>query len=109
MKREKLQPCQRKRTAYEWDLEEFDSYGDVVNHHHSDSLLEIGAPDFNRSRYALVLVRDSGSEADGLQDRQWAYTEPHNGQLILPLEFDGGAKIPVRFNRELRDWQNEDK
>ena len=45
----------------------------------------------------LVLVRDWGNENQGLEDRQWAYVEGWK----LPDEFDGGAKVPQRFQSEL--------
>ena len=103
--RELLQDCQRRETWYEWDLEEIDEYGDVIDHHHADKLSEFPL-DFDPESYVLVLVRDSGCEADGLDDRQWAYTAlDDNLDWILPSHFDGGNLVPKKYHAELARWQ----
>lgn len=48
--------------------------------------------------FRIGLVRDVGTDWDGLTDRQWAYLDADGA---LPDEFDGGASIPQRFRREL--------
>ena len=84
---------------YEWDVETLstDGYEDILEHDHTENLKEyIGLfPLPNNQR--LVLIRDQGNEDQGLLDRQWAYVK--DGKL--PIEFDGGSKVPKRFHKEL--------
>ena len=44
----------------------------------------------------LTIVRDAGSESEGLIDRQWCYVGPG---LVLPATFDGGARVPTYLRR----------
>jgi hypothetical protein len=46
----------------------------------------------------MVLVRDVGTECDGVEDRQYAYVTE---DWTLPAEFDGGARVPKRFHAQL--------
>jgi len=46
----------------------------------------------------VALVRRAGIEI-GLLDQQWAYVE--DGKL--PAKFDGGARVPARYHREVAD------
>lgn len=103
--REKLQDCQKSQVFYEWDFEVSDEHGDIVDHEHYDKLPKTSSEIKMEENVELVLIRESGNEADGLQDRQWAYPEIQNGILCLPEEFDGGNKIPRRFREELAKWQ----
>jgi len=100
-------------TTYEWDIEVIDlETDDILDHHFSDKCP--GVP--TEADCKLVLVRDvwipmtdeqlgrhqkifgvpCPTDMD-LHDRQWAYVEGGN----LPVEFDGGARVPKRFFEEL--------
>lgn len=92
----------RRTVSYEWDIETVDEQGDVENHHHADRLADLPPLQANQR---LVLVRDYGCEADGLEDRQWAYVE----EGVLPEFFQttGGADdaaVPERFRAEFNKY-----
>lgn len=88
---------------YEWDVEEVDQFGDVIDHNHFDSYVDaLGC--FNRlseelsddMTYEIVLVRNGDNE------RSWAYLE--NGELPESFEDAYGvetAKVPKRFVKEI--------
>jgi hypothetical protein len=87
--------------GYEWTIEAVDEYGDIQDNDHRDSLKKSreSAEFFKSQGWSKVeigLVRNVGDDVDGLQDRQWAYLEDDK----LPIKFDGGAKVPVRFLQE---------
>ena len=89
------------RTHYDWCCEELADGGedaDIEELYHVDTYAEAvdRMGDFKFARVSLT--RDRGSEAEGLQDRQFAYVEDDG---TLPEEFDGGAKIPKRFHNEV--------
>lgn len=65
--------------AYEWVVETVDADDDIVDVHHSDTLV-------------AALVAAAATQAP--QDRQWAYL---NQDGRLPAVFDGGAPVPARF------------
>ena len=84
---------------YEWDYETIDEHGDIINHTHAAKLADYTKEDITPS---LVLIRDSGNEAEGLQERTWAYVT--NG--VLPGYFQDAAgcncsKVPAKFHKEL--------
>jgi len=84
--------------TYEWDIEEVDQYGDIVDHHHADEARNL--PDVSGD---LVLVRDAGNEHFGVTERSWAYVV----EGALPEFFTDAygaetAKVPKRFHDELR-------
>ena len=89
------------RVGYEWDWEEMDGPGDdadIIEHHFGDAL----EPRPFAGPGRLVLVRSSGSDVDGVTDRQWAYVQPDG---MLPEHFAGssgeaGSRVPVRYRRE---------
>ncbi len=91
---------------YEWVVEtvELDSE-DIIDTEGCDNLeraLELLACDPGEGHYnRLVLVRDKEASVNryGDEDRQWAYVE--DGEL--PLEFDGGAKVPEKYRKQYRD------
>ena len=89
----------RNRVDYEWDIETVDEYDDIQDHHHSDVCFDLIKYPLKESE-RLVLVRDVGNDDDGLQDRQWAYVDASG----LPDFFDGGAKVPKRFHKELAKY-----
>jgi hypothetical protein len=85
---------------YEWAIETVDEYGDVNDVDHDDRLVNLLAVCLGPTKH-LVLIRDEGDEFEGLIDRQWAYVKPAK---TLPTHFDGGAKVPQRFHKEVALW-----
>lgn len=90
------------QTLYEWDYETVDVHGDVQDHNHADKLSMFTDSDKTDS---LVLIRNSGNEAEGLTERYWAYVK--NGKL--PEYFQDSnenniCKVPARFHAELAKY-----
>ncbi len=87
--------------GYEWVVEEWDDNENIINLNHSDdfasALRRFHELESEGIEVSIGLVRDRWTEADGVEDRQWAYLE--NG--VLPIEFDGGAKVPQKFLKEV--------
>jgi hypothetical protein len=95
------------KTKYEWDIETVDEHGDVIDHHHADTILGLRIGDLDLldgEKRLLVLVRDEWDDREGLTSRGWAYVE--NGEL--PKRFDDGQietfLVPQRFRDELSQW-----
>ena len=97
-------------TRYEWDIETLDEYGDIENHDHRDKLSEFPLNHFDgdKARFDLVLVRDVGSEHEGVTDRLWAYVFFCKSTDVFRLpEFfsdcgeDTRTRVPKRFQKEL--------
>lgn len=86
------------QVSYEWAIETVDEHDDIIDVDHADTLAEARHRLDSNQRQQIALVRDTGSDLEGLCDRQWAYLE--NGKL--PEAFDGGAKIPKRFFDEIK-------
>ena len=90
-----------RRTAYEWDLESYDEYGDIIDHYFHEKCPTESLPEDGSTK--LVLVK---SEAVGYPDdeysydidhRTWAYVDA-DGQL--PEFFCDGSKVPQRLRKE---------
>ena len=96
-----------KLVRYEWVIETIakdDEYEDIQAVYHSDTF--IGATEWavilraDNWRVEVGLVRDViDSFDDDLEDRQWAYLEEDGS---LPQCFDDGAKVPKRFQKEVK-------
>jgi len=90
-----------RRTAYEWDLEQMDEHGDIIDHSFQDKCPTEPLPEDNS--VALVLVK---SEAEGYPDDEASYHMDHRTWAYvtvdgrLPETFDDGSKVPVRFHKE---------
>ena len=84
--------------SYEWDVEKItlDEHEDIIDHDHADNLIDLKCHFPLEKDKRLVLVRDEFKDYD-LQDRQWAYCN----EAGLPIEFDGGSKVPKSFHDEL--------
>lgn len=101
---------QGERVSYEWDIETFVAPdGDIIDHDHRNTLAEFSRDELwdalngkvtGEMSTRLVLVRDVGSDLDGLTDRQWAYVE----DMRFPDAFDNGALVPKRFIDELHQF-----
>lgn len=93
-------PMFKLKTAYEWAVEYSDENGDIEDIHHADKFSEIVGTLNNQTNEGrtgeYVLIRDTYTEADGLQERSWAY--PSN--KTLPSEFDSGHKVPNRYAKQ---------
>lgn len=89
------------KVDYEWTTETIDADGDIIDSSFYDKLSSISKDDFKSNDVGLV--RNEGNEADGLEDRFWAYIK--DGKL--PEYFvDGGGhsidiKVPQKFHKEL--------
>jgi hypothetical protein len=90
--------------SYEWTLEEVDENGDII-----DSNFAYRLSNFNKASLEgkdLGLVRNEGSEENGLKGRYWAYVR--DGKL--PETFEDGAgnkisiKVPKKFHTELNKY-----
>ena len=92
--------------TYEWDYETLNEHGDIIDHNHADKLLQFSHEDVTDT---LVLVRDKGTENNGLQERTWAYVIDN----FLPDYFSDATgnplhKVPKIFKEELIKY-NETK
>jgi hypothetical protein len=96
----------KSQTTYEWTLEDIDEHGDVISSDHSDTLDRFREY-IGKAGYAVGLVRDVYTNIDiqggyctaDHPDRQWAYFD-EIGQF--PEQFDGGAKVPIKYLKEAR-------
>lgn len=95
--------------AYEWDIETWDEWDDILDHHHTEKVAEcfnfldkFGDPENPDHQYKLVLVRTLWNDAEGVIDRAWAYV---NDDLLDAAFYDGlgdkRAKVPKKFHAEL--------
>ena len=90
------------KVDYEWTTETIDTEsGDIIDSSFYNKLSDISKDDFESNDVGLV--RNEGNEADGLEDRFWAYIK--DGKL--PAYFSDGAgheigiKVPQKFHKEL--------
>ena len=92
----------RNKTTYEWVLEPLDKHGDIVDPMHHDTLSgAVGyAPYFGAVGYDIGLVRNYGSDDDGLLDRGWCYI---NSAGLFDGELDKSTfrDVPKRFVKEV--------
>ena len=96
-------PDTRRQVHYEWVAEPTDKYGDIIDPLFGSTLDEVKCeaeafdnhPECEIINFALIRIE--GSEADGLQDRGYAYL---NYLDQLPPNLDSGHKVPVRFIRK---------
>ena len=83
------------KVQYEWDYEVVDKNGDIIDHNHADTLLEL-VHFLERSHLGpgrAVLVRDAWRSDGELTGRLWAYIE--DGELP---EFFDGAGVPTALS-----------
>ena len=94
------------KVYYEWDVETMgdDISGDVLEHDHGDTLDDIENNFPLNHNESLVLVYNTGNEADGITDRSWAYVQCIGGEMRLPTHFGNGEPVPKRFHRELATY-----
>jgi len=98
------------KVFYEWDAEYCDSYGDIIEHYHADTLIELKNTDNEIDAEGLwsrlVLVRDVIEPFTGwlgggnVVDRSWCYVTKDG---LLPETTDGGDKIPKKYLQEFED------
>lgn len=94
----------KNQISYEWDVEELDDNGEILDHVWRDKLSDFRSPAFE-CRHALVLVRDEGNEFEGLQERFWAYEE--GGKLpefFSDTQRETRIRVPERFHAELKKF-----
>lgn len=93
------------RISYEWDFEEIDEDGDVIDHNHADKLTDYVPTD---DTMILVLVRDVGNDRDGLVDRSWAYVKfKHLPEYFTDTDGARVAKVPEKFKIELKKYYEQ--
>ena len=91
------------KVFYEWTLEELVD-GDIIDSSFADKVSSFDKSDLTGKD--LGLVRNEGNEADGLEDRFWAYVK--DGKL--PEYFQDGAgheidiKVPQKYHKELSNY-----
>lgn len=94
--------------VYEWCYEEVDEAGDIIDSSFQDKLEGFSGVS---TTHTLVLVRNVGNEASGLEERLWAYVE--DGQLPFffsdAMERETGRKVPARFQAELDKFNKRKK
>ena len=110
------------KVLFEWDVEYCDKYGDIIEHYHADTLIELKNTDneidaqglWNR----LVLVRDvikpttytqilGEGYGETVDERSWCYVTKDG---ILPETTDNGAKIPKKYLKEFeanKEWASK--
>lgn len=82
-------------TLYEWDLETVDGQGDdaeILEHDHFDKLSLIP---YRQPNQRLVLVRDTGNDAEGLTDRLWFYFDGSNESSFFTDSTGSETQIAV--------------
>lgn len=113
-------PRLKRETVYQWCIETWVD-GEIEDHHHQDQLAQYETKDIAQCVSAaggsaaleesgatgnvLVLIREVGCEANGMEDRTWAYAERIDGKLVLHATFDNGKPIPAQFCAELAATQ----
>ena len=78
---------------YEWDCETLDDDGDIEDHDFCERYQDLTIIE----PCDICLVRNVEDESGMVGERQWAYVK--DGKL--PSHFDGGAKVPARFHKEI--------
>ena len=61
--------------SYDWDIEEVDEHGDVLDHDHMDELTRADMDRVDGVRQQLVLIKDVIDHFGDLDTRAWAYAE----------------------------------
>ena len=95
-------------TTYEWDIETVDTVtGDIKDHHHHNRLADLVDTLKRRGaaadeRYEIVLVRDVGSDSEGVVDRQWWYPLETGTWDDLPV-----GQIPAKYVDEFAKHEKE--
>lgn len=81
---------------FEWVAEPADEHGDIIDPLFGNSFEQVRGfvKDYPCHSIEFALVRNSGNEADGLQERGYAYLD-EAGQL--PERFDCDHKVPARY------------
>ena len=92
----------RDKITYEWVFEPCDKYGDIIDPQYETTLAEAMSwsvhhwDDFHH--YDVALCAFWGNSQDGETDRQYAYINDSG----LPVNFEGGHRVPLRFQKEYK-------
>jgi hypothetical protein len=97
------------KVYYEWDIETWDEWDDIIEHYHADKVAELfkfldtfGDPENPDHQFKIVLVRTLWCESEGVVDRTWAYV--NHGYLSPTFQTGLGqrmTRVPKRFHVEL--------
>jgi hypothetical protein len=117
-----VHPDDIRRVYYDWVIETVtdDEYEDIIDLSHASVLREYSPQELHAAltnkkditRYdgedcpvftRLALKRDMGCEAEGIEDRRYAYVVDG----ILSETFEEGGKVPERFRKELAKFTEE--
>jgi|GEM_PF-3080709 len=103
----------KKSVHFEWVIEHVDIYDDIQEHDFNNNLSDalfratldavLSGKEYHEGLTPrLALIRDYGSEAEGLINRAYAYAyKSDNGAFVMPAETDLGHKVPERFKTQL--------
>ena len=82
---------------YEWCKEEVDENQDII-----DSIFEDKLCDLKNHQGHLLLVRNEGSEDEGLTDRFWAYVKDNKLPEYFSddLSHEVAIKVPQKYHKE---------
>lgn len=88
----------RNEVIYEWICEIIED-GDIVDSDFADKLKDLHIPE----GATIGLVRDTGNEDGGLQDRFWAYVKDGKLPDVFEdsMQHQTDYKVPERFKKEL--------
>ena len=93
----------RKKTTFEWDIEQADEFGDIQDHSPAKKLSDYPVseivPAIKSGNFALVknVWIDYGDGVTGeLDSKAWAYVSEGK----LPTEFDDGSQVPLKYANE---------
>lgn len=88
----------KREVHYEWVAEPTDEFGDIIDPLFGDTFADVVkfAEGYECHATNFALVRNAGTEADGLEERGYAYLDETDH---LPEYFDCGHKVPKKFAR----------
>ena len=89
-------------TQYEWDVEVHDEHGDIIDHLFQLSYADCVEVAKEHKHPEIILVREQGTEDEGLEDRQWAQVE--NGEFVT--DFDTKYGVPKRYREEVNRYHS---
>lgn len=105
-------PELKMKVSYEWVVEHVDEHDDIQDHDNGDNLIDghmkepvqyaLLGQSYEGRTLRLALIRDRGSEANGLDHRSYAYAYKNEaGVWVMPDETDSGHKVPDKYKRQL--------
>lgn len=96
--------------TYEWAVEVYDEADeDILDVCHGETIAQAldhakgSQNDPGTGPRRLVLIRDTGTEAEGLTDRMWAYPVENRLPLYFSYADEGsnGTRVPQQFHHQI--------